>query len=203
MAICMGTDADRSSGRDAPPYNRPMPVTLVRDYDDRWPDLFRRISGVLRSALDGLYLRIEHVGSTAIPGMTAKPIIDLVVVIEPERLGDVTVALERLGFRHEGDRGIPGREAFRPIEGTPAAALPRQHLYVCPDGNRSLAEQLAFRDYLRSHPDDADRLSAHKRALCVEHDNDRDLYIEGKSEMVREIIRRAMPDGRCLAPDTG
>jgi len=70
-------------------------------------------------------------------------------------------------------------------------------------GNRSLEEQLAFRDYLRSHPAEAQRLSAHKRALCVEHGDGKARYIAGNSEMVREIIRRAMPDGRCLAPEIG
>ncbi|MGB2983581.1 MAG: GrpB family protein [Candidatus Bipolaricaulia bacterium] len=179
---------------------RVMHVTLVHEYDPRWPDQFRELASLLERELAGLFLRIEHVGSTAIPGMTAKPIIDLVVVIEPARLPEVIERLAAFGFQHEGDRGIPGREAFRPIEGTPAASLPRQHLYVCPEGNRSLEEQLAFRDFLRTHPDQARRLSAHKRALCIEHDNDKDLYIAGKSEMVREIIRLAMPDGACLAP---
>jgi len=178
-----------------------MCVTLVSDYDGRWPGLFEEIADVVAQVLDGLYERIEHIGSTSIPGMTAKPIIDLVVVIRPERLDDVASALARLGFRHEGDRGVPGREAFRPIDETPASRLPRHHLYVCPVGNRSLEEQLAFRDFLRSHTDDARRLSAHKRALCIKHRNDRDLYIKGKSAMVREITRRAMPDGLCLAPE--
>ncbi len=172
-----------------------MAVTLVRNYDDRWPDAFREIAATLESKLAGLFLRIEHVGSTAIPGMTAKPIIDVIVVVEPERFGDVARSLAAFGFRHEGDRGIPGREAFRPIEGSPAAALPRQHLYVCPVGNRSLEEQLAFRDYLRTHPEAVRRLSAHKRALSFEHDNDKALYIAGKSDMVQEITRRAMDDG--------
>jgi len=83
---------------------------------------------------------------------------------------------------------------------TEAAAFPRHHLYVCPEGNRSLLEQVAFRDYLRIHPEQARRLSDHKRALCAEFNNDKSRYIRGKSEMVREIIRWAMPDGQCLAP---
>ena len=168
-----------------------MSITLVQDYSPRWPDQYRELASLLERELDGLFLRIEHVGSTSIPGMTAKPIIDLVIVIEPARLPDVIEQLAGLGFRHEGDKGVPGREAFRPIEGTQVAALPRQHLYVCPEGNRPLIEQLAFRDYLRTHPDQAQRLSAHKRALCIEHDNDKDLYIAGKSEMVQEITRLA------------
>jgi GrpB-like predicted nucleotidyltransferase (UPF0157 family) len=189
------------SGVTRDEYNASVLARLVSDYDDRWPHLFREISGILEETLAGRFLRIEHVGSTAIPGMTAKPIIDLVVVIEPAELGGVAGALADLGFQHEGDRGIPGREAFRPIDGTPAATLPRHHLYVCPLGNRSLEEQLAFRDYLRAHPEEAARLSAHKRALCIEHENDKARYIRGKSDAVREIIRRAMPDGECRAPE--
>jgi len=178
-----------------------MVVSLVRPYDPRWLGDFRRLAAAIEEDLVGLYVRIEHVGSTAVPGMTAKPIIDLVVVVEPEHLDEVIERLAKAGYRHEGDRGIPGREAFRPIEGTPTSDLQRHHLYACPVGNRSLGEQLAFRDYLREHPDEVRRLSAHKRALCIEHDNDKALYIAGKSEMVREIIRRAMPDGRCLTPE--
>lgn len=178
-----------------------MPITLVSTYDERWPDQFRLIASRLETALAGLYSCIEHVGSTAIPGMVAKPIIDLVVVIGPEKLPAVMAALETLGFRHEGDRGIHGREAFRPTEGSEAAGFPRHHLYVCPEGNRSLMEQVAFRDYLRNEPLQVRRLSEHKRALCVRHDNDKTLYIKGKSAMVREIIRMAMPDGQCLAPE--
>jgi len=180
-----------------------MPVTLVQEYDDRWPTWFRDIGRELRDVLDGLFRRLEHIGSTAIPGMVAKPIIDLVVVIEPGRLADVIERLSDFGYTHEGDRGIPGREAFRPIADRRPASFPRHHLYVCPHGNRSLQEQIAFRDYLRERPEEAARLSAHKRALCIEHDNDKDRYIVGKSEMVRGIIRRAMPDGDCLAPKPG
>lgn len=180
-----------------------MSVTLVQEYQERWPEDFRRIADELEPKLDGLFLRVEHIGSTAIPGMTAKPIIDLVFVIVPNRLPEVIARLSEFGYVHEGDRGIPGREAFRPLNGRPPASFPRHHLYVCPQENRSLEEQLAFRNYLREHPAEARRLSAHKRALCIEHENDKERYIGGKSEMVREIIRKAMPDGRCLAPEVG
>ena len=180
-----------------------MRITLVQNYDDRWPGDFRRIAEALETELDGLFLRIEHVGSTAVPGMTAKPVIDLVGVVEPEELLDVIARLVAFGYTHEGDRGIPGREAFKPIDGRLPSTFPAHHLYVCSQGNRSLEEQLAFRDYLRAHPEEARRLSAHKRALCIEHDNDKNLYIAGKSDMVQAITRVAMADGACLAPRIG
>jgi len=178
-----------------------MQITLVSEYDPAWAEMFECIAAKLSAALDGQHTCIEHIGSTSIPGMVAKPIIDLVVIIEPGRLDEAIDALATIGFCHEGDLGIPGREAFKPDEGTEAARLPRHHLYICPKGNRSLLEQLAFRDYLREHPQQIKRLSEHKRALCIEHANDKALYIRGKSEMVREIIRAAMPDGQCLAPN--
>jgi len=180
-----------------------MEITLVHEYRERWPEDFRRIADEIEPVLEGLFLRFEHVGSTAIPGMTAKPIIDLIVVIEPDRLSEVIDRLSAFGYTHEGDRGIPGREAFKPIDGTHPAGFPRHHLYVCPEGNRSLAEQVAFRNYLRQHPQEVEALSAHKRALCIEHANDKERYIAGKSDRVRAIIVRAMPDGRCLAPKPG
>jgi len=178
-----------------------MSTPLVTEYDPRWPDQFRSISDALGPLLDGLFLRIEHVGSTAVTGLVAKPIIDVIIVVEPGDPGAVINRLGSFGFRHEGDLGIPGREAFKPEPGTPAMDLPRLHLYVCPKGNRSLLEQLAFRDYLRGHPAEAERLSEHKRALCRQFNHDKARYIKGKSGLVREIIRAAMPDGRCLAPN--
>jgi GrpB-like predicted nucleotidyltransferase (UPF0157 family) len=124
--------------------------------------------------------------------MTAKPIIELVAVVKPEKLRDAIDRLATFGYRHGGDRGIPGREALEPIDGRPPASFPPHHLCVCPEGNRSLEEQPAFRRYLRADPDPARRLSKLKVALRVEHENDRQAYIDGKCDLVREIARLAL-----------
>lgn len=172
-----------------------MPRTIeVVDYDPVWPEAFAAISRAVAAALGPLALRIEHVGSTSVPGLGAKPIIDLDVVIESPRLLPLVVeALGTLGYSHEGDGGIPGREAFRrngstaPEDGS-GRAWPDHHLYVCARGSEELRRHLRFRDYLRSHPDDASRYESLKRDLPHRYPNDIDSYVGGKSAFVERIL---------------
>ncbi|MCY3880642.1 MAG: GrpB family protein [Chloroflexi bacterium] len=166
----------------------------IVDYDPAWPETFAGISRVVAAALGELALSIEHVGSTAVPGLGAKPIIDLDVVIESPRVLPLVVeALGTLGYSHEGDGGIPGREAFGregatvPAEGS-GRVWPAHHLYVCPSGSEELQRHLRFRDYLRSHPDSAARYEALKRDLAHRHADDIDAYVAGKSAFVERIL---------------
>lgn len=166
----------------------------VVDYDPAWPETFAGISRVVAAALGPLALSIEHVGSTAVPGLGAKPIIDLDVVIEsPHVLPLVVEALRALGYSHEGNGGIPGREAFGrggaavPADGS-GRAWPAHHLYVCPSDSEELRRHLRFRDYLRSHPDSAARYDALKRDLAHRHADDIDAYVAGKSAFVERIL---------------
>lgn len=163
----------------------------VVDYDPAWAEAFAGISGAVAAALGPLALRIEHVGSTAVPGLGAKPIIDIDVVIEsPGVLPLVVEALSTLGYSHEGDGGIPGREAFRrevPADGS-RRAWPAHHLYVCPRDSEELRRHLRFRDYLRGQPEAAARYDALKRDLARHYANDIDAYVEGKSAFVERIL---------------
>ena len=166
----------------------------IVDYDPAWPESFADISRVVAAALGPLALRIEHVGSTAVPGLGAKPIIDLDVVIESPRFMPLVVeTLGTLGYTHEGDGGIPGREAFGreaatvPADGS-GRAWPAHHLYVCPGDSDELRRHLRFRDYLRGHPEAAARYDALKRDLARRHANDIDAYVEGKSAFVEGIL---------------
>ena len=114
---------------------------------------------------------IEHVGSTAVPGLAAKPIIDLTVVVPTH--AEVAAAIERLstlGYVHRGSLGIDGREAF-----DADARLPRHHLYLCARDSVALANHLTVRDYLRRHPETADEYGALKKRLAqaFPHDIDR------------------------------
>ena len=166
----------------------------IVDYDPAWPETFAGISQVVAAALGPLALRIEHVGSTAVPGLSAKPIIDLDVVTEsPDVLPPVVEALNTLGYAHEGDGGIPSREAFRREGGTVPAdgsgrTWPAHHLYVCPRDSEELRRHLRFRDHLRGHPDAASRYDALKRDLARRYANDIDAYVEGKSAFVEGIL---------------
>jgi GrpB-like predicted nucleotidyltransferase (UPF0157 family) len=169
-------------------------MSLVSEYNAEWPVWFERIRDVIAEKLGAACLAIEHVGSTAVPAMVAKPIIDLDVVIEPYRFEDVRGVLGELGYRHEGNLGIPEREAFKLDGAGSAAGLPPRHLYLCPRESAELKRHLAFRDFLRTHPEWASRLSELKRSLSDRHGDDREAYMAGKDALVREITALAMEE---------
>ncbi len=166
-----------------------MTVTLVEKYNPQWPEWFEEIKEFLGEKISKACLRIEHVGSTAIPGMIAKPIIDIIIVIEPERWGEMKSLLEERGYYYRGDQGIKDREVFRLSDET---ILPSHHLYVCPKDNLELKQETAFRDYLKTHKADAERLSTLKWELAKKYDNDKYPYMDGKDAMCKEITKKAM-----------
>jgi GrpB-like predicted nucleotidyltransferase (UPF0157 family) len=168
-------------------------MTLVSEYHPAWPSWFLQIRQLVAEKLGPTCLAIEHVGSTAVPGMTAKPIIDVAVVIECDMFQVVRALLAELGYHHEGDLGIQGREAFKLENPGMSARLPPHHLYVCPRQSEELKRQVAFRDYLRANPEWVLKLSELKRSLCDRHGADREAYMEGKSAMVQEITSLALP----------
>src|SRR5262252_1276306 len=131
---------------------RALPDSVtIEDYDPRWPRLFEMLRVRIFVVLEELAIAIEHVGSTAVPGLAAKPIVDIDVLLQSD--DDLPLAISRLhalGYEHQGNLGIAGREAFR----SPTSEF-HHHLYVCPPNSRAYLEHLAFRDHLRSHPEDA------------------------------------------------
>jgi len=164
------------------------PVVVV-DYDPGWPATFGRLRDRLAGALGRLAVAIEHVGSTAVPGLAAKPIIDLdVVIADRADLPAVIRRLQDLGYHHQGDLGVPGREAFA----TPAGA-PAHHLYVCAVGTPALDRHLAFRDALRADPGVADAYGELKRALAARLGHDRSAYTDAKSAFVERVLAQAAP----------
>lgn len=166
-----------------------MIITLVEKYNPAWPKRFEEIKGYLGEKAAKASLRIEHVGSTSIPGMVAKPIIDIIIVIEVARWEAMKGILEGLGYYHRGNQGIEEREVFRLADKT---ILPLHHLYVCPEHSPELIKETAFRDYMRTHKQDRERLSRHKLELCEKFNNDRQLYMDGKDAMVKEITKKAL-----------
>lgn len=158
---------------------------LVLPYDPQWPRSFEAIRVELAAALGGLALRIEHVGSTSVPGLWAKPIIDIDVVISDDSVfAAVVEALKQAGYEHEGDLGIPEREAFR-YEGK--AHLQKHHLYVCPRSSRELHRHLTFRDYLRTHPEAVSRYSVAKIEAAKRYPDSIDNYIRCKTPCIEAI----------------
>ncbi|MEU8222968.1 GrpB family protein [Kribbella sp. NPDC048915] len=160
----------------------------VVDYDPRWPLWFAEIHAVLAPHLDGIPHVVEHVGSTAVPGLAAKAIIDVdIVVPAPSMVPAVISRLEAAGYRHTGDQGVPGREAFA----LPPDAADYHHLYVVVEGNKAHQDHVLLRDHLRAHPADRDRYAAHKRELAHLLTSDRSAYVDGKSALVAELLAKA------------
>lgn len=165
-----------------------MDPIIVADYDPSWPGQYDEIAARVRAAFVGAPLvTVEHVGSTSVVGLAAKPIIDLNVVV-PTRgdLPEAVVRLASLGYVHEGDKGIAGREAFRCPPGTAW-----HHLYACAQDNAEHKRHIAFRDYLRAHPDAARQYEALKRDLAAHFRNDRLAYNEGKTDFVEAVLKKA------------
>ena len=163
------------------------PHALVVDYDPAWPTLFQTLSRRVWPAVADIAVRIEHVGSTAVPGLPAKPIIDMDVVVSAN--SDVRPAIERLvaiGYTHQGDLGVPGREAFgAPLDG------PYHHLYLVVEGSRALRDHLDLRDHLRANPDDARGYAVRKREVAPLLLTDRGAYLSAKSDLIEKLLRRA------------
>ena len=158
---------------------------IVLPYDEAWEQDFIKIQKELQDALGELALRIEHVGSTAVHGLSAKPVIDIDVVIRDRSLlGDVIRALEKAGYRHEGDLGIAGREAFD-YDGK--EHLKTHHLYVCAQDSAELRRHLMFRDYLRAHPEAVRAYSRVKEEGAALYPDDIEQYIEYKSPLIEKI----------------
>ena len=158
---------------------------IVLPYDEQWKHDFLQIKAELTDALGQLAIEIEHVGSTSVQGLSAKPIIDVDVVIRDYTgLENVISALGKIGYQHEGNLGIAGREAFK-YDGK--EHLRMHHLYVCPEDSPELKRHIAFRDYLQTHPDAVREYSRIKEEGALLFPDDIDRYIEHKSPFIEKI----------------
>jgi GrpB-like predicted nucleotidyltransferase (UPF0157 family) len=162
-------------------------MIVIRDYDTNWPETFEQLRSRVWPAVSDAALVIEHVGSTSVPGLAAKPVIDISVVVRSsEDTPGAIQGLTTLGYVHLGDRGIEGREAFASPGG-----LAAHHLYVCPRGSLGLANQLALRDFLRMNPDVAHEYGILKKGLAKRFPNDIDRYVDGKTDFIVAILNRS------------
>lgn len=160
---------------------------FVVPYDPLWIQSFNQIREELESALGALAVAIEHVGSTSVAGLSAKPIIDIDIVISDKSMLSETIeALSQIGYIHEGDLGISGREAFTYED---KEHLMKHHLYVCPSDSPELRRHLAFRDYLRTHPEAAKEYGRIKEQAAKLFPHDIERYIAYKSAFIERIYR--------------
>ena len=158
---------------------------MVVPYCEKWPAEFDKIKELIVAALESSAISIEHVGSTSVAGLWAKPIIDIDVVIKDNSvLSEVIQRLDSIGYHYEGNLGIQDRYAFC-YENKPH--LMPHHLYVCPQYSKELKRHLCFRDYLRSHPEAVKRYSEVKREGAACFPQDIDGYINYKTGTIEEI----------------
>jgi GrpB-like predicted nucleotidyltransferase (UPF0157 family) len=169
-----------------PPLGLEPGVVRLVEYDERWPALFAVELQRIAWECGTLPLRLEHIGSTAIAGMCAKPVLDIVAGRPQARsVSDYAAALKRAGFTHRGERGVPGREFF--CKGDPRA----YHLHLVEADGPLWKDYLSFRDYLRAHAEAAGEFAALKRLLAARFAGDREAYMHAKSARVLEILRLA------------
>lgn len=170
---------------------------VVADYDPEWPGWFERIRAQIWPAVEHLALRIEHVGSTSVRGLAAKPIIDLdIVVADSSNVRPVIDALRVLGYVWVGDLGVEGRQTFK----NPAQPdLPRHHLYLVVEHDRAHLDHVLLRDLLRADPDARRRYAALKRDNVELAQGDMDVYVAAKARLVAELLARARAE-RGLEP---
>ncbi len=168
-------------------------MSLVVEYQNRWPDDYCKIRDYVLSGVTA-YGSIEHFGSTSIPGMVAKPIIDIMMVIPKGKREQAIRELGRLEYRHQGDLGIVGRECYDYLP--PHIDLPKHHLYTCYPDYHQLHGLRAFRAFLKEHGEWRERLSNLKLDLDERFDSDRRKYMDGKAALVEEILALAKKEFR-------
>lgn len=158
-------------------------------YRNEWKLQFERLRDYFDSLLHEYIRSIEHVGSTSVEGCYAKPIVDLDLVLnDMKNFTKVKNILEKAGFEHRGDLGIPGRESFTNLF---PDDFGEYHLYVCNPSSQKFLEHIALREYLRNHSDMRDRYSALKKQLAQIYPHDIDSYVDAKSHLIEEILATA------------
>ena len=170
-----------------------LPNTLiVLPYDPNWKTEFERIRDYLLEQIGDLVLEIKHVGSTSVPGLCAKPIIDIVAVMDSyDVFPEIIARLEKVGFEHRGDQGIKEREVFKRL-------IPDDfmdyHFYVYPKDSEENRHQTIFRNALLNNKDIADEYGKLKMRLIDEVNGDRVRYTDSKTDFIEGVISKAMKE---------
>ena len=165
-----------------------MRTIVVVPYDPIWPEMFRQEAARIATVFGPDLVAIHHIGSTSIPGMSAKPIIDIMPVVRCiDRVDALNPAMAQLGYEAFGEHGIPGRRYFR--KGGDEDCT--HHVHIFEPGSPEVAKHLDFRDYLVAHPGDAQAYAGLKQDLARQFPHDVYAYMDGKDGLIREIMQRA------------
>ncbi len=166
------------------------PATAVElvPYDPAWPEDFKRIREKLERLLAPCVVTIEHIGSTSIPGLAAKPLVDIDIILRSSTdIPRATRILLEQGYEPRGNRYDDEVWAFMRRDGKPP-----ERVYLCPPGNQTHERRLIFRDHLRAHPADAGAYARLKLELAEIHRHDGDRYTAEKRHFIDAIIRKAI-----------
>ena len=181
-------NAGDRGGEDGDERRSLADLVELRDHDPAWALMFREERDLLAEALGDLVISVEHIGSTAVPGLRAKPIIDILVGVEELSLELFASRLERIGYVH-----VPieeeGRLFFR-------KGMPRtHHLHLVREGSEEQMRHLRFRDRLIQHPEEAEEYQRLKERLAIRFHKDREAYTEGMNAFIQDMLARDR-DGR-------
>ncbi|HSX25745.1 MAG TPA: GrpB family protein [Chlamydiales bacterium] len=185
-----------SSTQQSPFVNRdtvvPADCVQIVPYDPQWPQLYEEESPQIQQALNGNCLSIHHIGSTSVPGLNAKPKIDILAVVKSFASVDPT-SLERLGFKTRGEM-IPTGRYFK-------KESPSIHLHLFEEGNPLIAQDLKFRDWLREHPEDRDAYGAFKQKLAFQFPEHNGMaFCRAKTEFIKSILAKMTHKGQIPTP---
>lgn len=178
---------------------------IVEDYSPEWPLIFQGLRSVYIAAFGSMIVDIQHVGSTSVPGLAAKPVIDIDIIIASESsVGEIIRRLEPMGYQHLGEMGIADRHAFKRLsEHTPLdgrnRTWPVHNLYVCLADSLSLRNHLVLRDYLRAHAGKAKEYGDLKKKLAAQYPQDIDSYIKYKTSFITGILEQSGFDEGALS----
>lgn len=162
---------------------------MVLPHDARWHEAFDAEARSIATALGENVVAIHHIGSTAIPNIYAKPVIDMLVEVRLiSHVENQSPAMESLGYEVMGEFGIPGRRYFRKDN---EHGVRTHQIHAFESRSPELDRHLSFRDYMIAHPEDAQSYSDLKRKLADEYSQNMDGYIDGKDEFIKEIDRKA------------
>ena len=160
---------------------------VVVPYDKAWKNAFEEIKTEIEAEIGDLIIGIEHVGSTSVEGMSAKPCIDIDVIIKDySAFGEIVRKLGVIGYIHEGDLGIQDREAFKYAD---KPHLMLHHLYVCPQDSEELRRHITFRDFLRKNPEAVKKYSRVKETAAQLFPDEIEQYIAFKAPCIEELYK--------------
>lgn len=194
FAKCIGNDFGEATNMTSERQNDgPVHEVRVVPYDPAWPRQFLEEAERLQAVFGRELVDIHHIGSTSVPGLAAKPIIDILPVVRDIGVVDrFNGAMGEMGYEAKGELGLPGRRYFRRTHVRDGFVCHSHHVHVYALGNPEIDRHLAFRDYLRANPEVARRYAELKQELARRFPRDIEGYMDGKDAFIKDVERTAL-----------